>query len=303
MGKVLIISNPASVSNCSNSLSFKASKRVFHTDEFVSVWYRCPGRIYDLAGENLAGEMTSPQDRHLVEQETNATLWGFYGRIDALWISHPYNMQRAAWKPFQLEVASRVGFRCPQYVISNDQSTLQEFASSHKEMLMKTIYGRATSFEPGGRSYSIYVKKPIGEQPALFPEKPMYPVLLQEYIKRSMDVRVTMIGLKMFSVAFRSANGNSTSEFQSRPNLPHEVIECPDVVRRSIIAYAGAFGLNFAAFDFAVADDGTWYFLDCDPNGQWLWLETLTGLPMVETLARHLALIEGCFTRGSQVQA
>jgi hypothetical protein len=203
MGKVLIITNPAephsnavfsalermgmevvrlhpsdlsgdielTVSNCSSSLSFKASKRVFRTDEFVSVWYRCPDRI-----DNLAGEMTSPQDRHLVEQETNATLWGLYGRIDALWISHPYNMQRAAWKPFQLEVASRVGFRCPQYVISNDQSTLQEFASSHREMLMKTIHERPTSFEPDGRSYSIYVKKPTGEQPALFPEKPMYPV-------------------------------------------------------------------------------------------------------------------------------
>ena len=56
----------------------------------------------------------------------------------------------------------------------------------------------------------------------------------------------------------------------------------------------GIMGLNFAAFDFALDYDAQWHFLECNPNGQWLWLEVLTGLPTVETLARHFRVLDQC---------
>ncbi|MFI2291139.1 hypothetical protein [Streptomyces niveus] len=27
----------------------------------------------------------------------------------------------------------------------------------------------------------------------------------------------------------------------------------------------------YGAFDFAVTASGDWYFLECNPNGQWAW--------------------------------
>jgi hypothetical protein len=40
--------------------------------------------------------------------------------------------------------------------------------------------------------------------------------------------------------------------------------------------------------DFLVDAQGTEYFVDLNPNGQWLWLELLTGTVMSDTFAKML---------------
>ena len=57
-----------------------------------------------------------------------------------------------------------------------------------------------------------------------------------------------------------------------------------------VIKYLKWMGLNFGAFDFSVDKKGHWYFLECNPNGQWLWIEIKTGLNLAQTFAEHLAL-------------
>ena len=36
--------------------------------------------------------------------------------------------------------------------------------------------------------------------------------------------------------------------------------------------------LNFGCFDVVVSKSGQPVFLECNPNGQWLWVENMTGL-------------------------
>jgi glutathione synthase/RimK-type ligase-like ATP-grasp enzyme len=47
-------------------------------------------------------------------------------------------------------------------------------------------------------------------------------------------------------------------------------------------------GLRFGALDFVVTPDGEWWFLECNPNGQWAWIEDETGLPIASALADAL---------------
>ena len=103
----------------------------------------------------------------------------------------------------------------------------------------------------------------------------------------------------------RSADeGDEIVDFRPRClEMKHEVVECPVEVTKSILDYMDIMGLNFAAFDFALDYEGRWLFLECNPNGQWLWLEVLTGLPLVETIARHLALVDRCPARRGQFQS
>ena len=44
-------------------------------------------------------------------------------------------------------------------------------------------------------------------------------------------------------------------------------------------------GLNYGAFDFVITPDGDWVMLECNPAGQWLWLEHETGAPIAAALA------------------
>lgn len=48
--------------------------------------------------------------------------------------------------------------------------------------------------------------------------------------------------------------------------------------------------LNFGCFDLIVTPDGEYVFLECNPNGQWLWVELATGLPIAEAIADFLTI-------------
>jgi D-alanine-D-alanine ligase-like ATP-grasp enzyme len=50
-----------------------------------------------------------------------------------------------------------------------------------------------------------------------------------------------------------------------------------------------ALGLNFGCIDFIVRPDGRMVFLECNPNGQWLWIEMATKMPISESNACQLA--------------
>jgi hypothetical protein len=49
-----------------------------------------------------------------------------------------------------------------------------------------------------------------------------------------------------------------------------------------------AFGLNFGCFDILVTKAGEPVFLEMNPNGQWLWVENMTGLPIGQAIAHQL---------------
>ncbi|MGH3806966.1 MAG: hypothetical protein ACRDRU_10105 [Pseudonocardiaceae bacterium] len=44
----------------------------------------------------------------------------------------------------------------------------------------------------------------------------------------------------------------------------------------------------FGAFDFSVTPDGRWWFLECNPAGQWGWIAEETGLPIAGAIADEL---------------
>lgn len=274
-----------------------SSNREFSIKEITSVWYRRPDPI-----DETLSHMPYP-DRYLVKNETNATMWGLYGNMDAIWYSHPYNIRIAAWKIYQLSVAREVGFNVPRYCITNDTSSISEFLSQHPEIIIKPIDEKTTFFEEKGISYSLYVKKFKPEQLAdLYRSKPISPIYLQKYIQKKYDVRITVIGRKIFTVAIKSAGSEEVVDFRPQTlELEHEIIECPDFLVKQIYKYMEKMGLNFAAFDFILSEDSNWFFLECNPNGQWLWIELKTGLPMVATFAKSLTLDNEHLTDNIQV--
>ena len=69
------------------------------------------------------------------------------------------------------------------------------------------------------------------------------------------------------------------------PHYPHRL---PREVENSCIDLVQRLGLEFGAIDLIVRPDGRYTFLEINPNGQWAWLEEMTGLPFVETCSELL---------------
>ena len=58
-----------------------------------------------------------------------------------------------------------------------------------------------------------------------------------------------------------------------------------------LIPVMAGMGLNFGCFDFIVTPSGEYVFLECNPNGQWLWVELETGLPISQAIAEFLIIL------------
>ena len=62
----------------------------------------------------------------------------------------------------------------------------------------------------------------------------------------------------------------------------------PDDIAGKCIRYLKLMRLKFGAFDFVVTPTGEYVFLECNPNGQWLWIELATEIKISEAKADFL---------------
>jgi glutathione synthase/RimK-type ligase-like ATP-grasp enzyme len=47
-------------------------------------------------------------------------------------------------------------------------------------------------------------------------------------------------------------------------------------------------GINFGCFDIIKSTKGEYVFLECNPNGQWLWIEKIIKIGIARALAHML---------------
>ncbi|MGH3450807.1 MAG: ATP-grasp ribosomal peptide maturase, partial [Haloechinothrix sp.] len=98
------------------------------------------------------------------------------------------------------------------------------------------------------------------------------------------DVRLTVVGHHAFAVQINTAGGWIDWR-RDYDRLTYRRIDTPDEIYRAARAYLDRLGLVYGCFDFALATDGRWVFLECNPAGQWGWLEDITGAPIAAAFA------------------
>ena len=118
------------------------------------------------------------------------------------------------------------------------------------------------------------------------------PVFLQEYIEKESELRVTIIGKKIFTAKIESQNNkDSIEDFRavSSYDLVHKEFQLPEKIENKLLAFNEFYNLEFSTFDIIVTPNQEFVFLECNPNGQWLWIEDLTNMPLSLELAKHLS--------------
>jgi glutathione synthase/RimK-type ligase-like ATP-grasp enzyme len=115
------------------------------------------------------------------------------------------------------------------------------------------------------------------------------PVLVQGLVPKVADVRVTLVGGAIFAVRITTPPG-APIDFRATPSAEaaYEVLTLSDATLAPLREFVRFFGLRFAAFDFAEDLQGRLWFLECNPNGQWGWLEPPTGLDITGALVELL---------------
>ncbi|TDD61053.1 hypothetical protein E1263_08665 [Kribbella antibiotica] len=169
----------------------------------------------------------------------------------------------------------------PPTIITNDPGEALAFARGVGRIVYKPLY--LGMHERDGEPASIWVKEVF---PAELDESIAGTIhLFQARCDKVADLRVTVIGDHVFCVRIESKDPELLDWRYDYDTLSYSVVEPPLELIEGMRTYLKRFDLVFGCFDFAVTREGAPIFLECNPNGQWGWLEDETGLPMTAALA------------------
>ena len=134
---------------------------------------------------------------------------------------------------------------------------------------------------------SIMTQGEVGEKTANIEQAPC---IFQEYIEKDFELRITVVGKKVFPIKIQSQQNNIT-KFDWRKdqiNIDYEIFELPKGIQQKLLNLHQKFEIFFGAYDFIVDPNGEYYFLEVNPAGQWLWLEEILNLSISESIAEAL---------------
>jgi hypothetical protein len=109
-------------------------------------------------------------------------------------------------------------------------------------------------------------------------------------VPKAFEARVIVVGDRLFTATIHAGSAASHLDWRSDYGaLAYEPVTPPETVSVGVIAYCAEFGLNYGAFDFVVRPDGEWVFLECNPGGQYGFIEDAISAPITETMADLLS--------------
>jgi len=228
--------------------------------------------------------------RSFIEAETAAFTNWLWQSLHCFWVSPPRNIRSAESKIDQLRIAPLLGLRIPRTLITNKPDDVRRFYEECNGEIVNKVLAKGV-IEHEGDSWNIYTHR-VGEQHLRDLELVReVPCLFQERIEKSFELRVTIVGNQVFPAKICSQSSTRTRDDWRRydiGNTPHMPYMLPTEVERQCLALLRYYKLNFGAIDMIVTPDGEYIFLELNPNGQWLWIERLTGMPISEAIADML---------------
>ncbi len=263
------------------SYTLRADGETIDLTQVKVVWYRrpTPPTPHKKVKDNASCQ-------YVVDESENF-LQNAWSSLDCRWVpAIPPMIQRAGLKAVQLKLAGRLGFEIPPTLITNSPTDFLEFYRQHNGNIVSKVLG--SSFKRcAGHTFSrcteIVSKRDVGYAMSVR----YCPVVFQAYVPKRFELRITVVGQKVFAAEIHSQHTNRTRHDWRRydhyhtPLFPHQL---PPDVTEQCVELVDRLGLCYGAIDMVVTPDGRYVFLEINPNGQYLWIESATGLPISDAI-------------------
>lgn len=251
--------------------SLATPTRVAQLDGVRALYYRRPS--------GFAFPHLDEQDARFAAAQARYGLGGVLVSLpDCLYVNHPNRIGDAEYKPAGLAAAAAAGFTLPPTLITNRPDDARVFIKEHGPVIFKPL--SVPLYLVDGEAQTVLVDEVDADEVDDSVAGTMH--LFQARVDKVADVRVTVIGEQVFAVRIDSGLLDWRTDYRTHTYTP---VKAPPGVERALFAYLRQFGCVFGAFDFTLSADGEWTFIECNPSGQWAWLEPPTGLPMTAALA------------------
>ncbi|WP_028878818.1 MvdC/MvdD family ATP grasp protein [Terasakiella pusilla] len=261
------------------------NNKVLSFSDVTAAYFRRPGEI------SLPASVTGYDEQKYCLGEWNTVLLSAINSIENKWLNSPKAIYSAEDKPMQLFLAKEIGFYIPESLITNDAKLASGFTNG-QACIAKPL--KVALLDETEQEKVIFTNKlPRGQ---VFPDETLSlaPIILQTEIKKECDIRVTVVGDKVFATKILSQSTEETKVDWRRGehvDLIHQACILPEEIEEKCITLTRKLNLRFGAIDLILDQQGVYWFLEINPNGQWAWIENRTQSPLSSSIVDELERI------------
>lgn len=237
------------------------------------VWWR------RLTGEpRLPGAVSDAAARDVIVNDSRAALVGMLlTEFTGAWVSHPEATRAAQNKLVQLRAAERAGLRVPATLVSQDPATVRRFCEERDHrVVVKTVAGTQLAPLMTGR----VTPGLLASDDAIR----MSPAIYQELVPGRRHLRVCCFGADVVTALVDSERLDWRYPLDA--HVEPFTLD-PDVARR-VRAVIEELGLRMGIADLKLTPDGEPVWLEVNPQGQFLFLEGMCGMPLTTAFCDFL---------------
>lgn len=245
------------------------------------VWWRRPQAF------SVPTSVTDPELRRFALAEWKTTVDGALVAVGAKVVNDIYAQRKANNKILQLTTAARVGFSVPSTVVSNSMVAITEFEDERGAS--KCIYKPQTHSK-----YHVADTRILDEE---FRKRErrlaIAPVIVQEFIPVAFDLRVNVIGDRIFATRIPTASHDGLVDWRLAVGIEGTPIDLRPELADRCSRLVRELDLDWGAIDIRVKPNGEEVFFEVNPSGQFLFCEHDAGLELTDAFCSMLLTKRG----------
>jgi glutathione synthase/RimK-type ligase-like ATP-grasp enzyme len=225
-------------------------------------------------------QVTNLTDHHLglINNDCAGTVYGLLQNVfKGKWISCPLATEAASNKLNQLVIAQHCGLRIPDTLVSQSPKEVEEFFKKHnKHVIVKPVAGT-----PGPLLFTqLITRKHLRSRGSIRAS----PAIYQEFISGTRHIRLNCFGETSFAASIDSPH----VDWRPDLNVPISAWPVPKALHKRIRRILDSLSLEMGIVDPKEDSSGEIVWLEVNPQGQFLFLEGLTGMPLTQYFADFL---------------
>lgn len=224
--------------------------------------------------------VSDPADRSFARNEWHVAADSFAAALPAQRVLNLPAAERAASKVRQLAAAARTGLRIPDTLVTSSPSAARSFVERHRG---RVIHKAMTTL----RHTFLETRRWSAADAELLDRLPLAPVMLQEEIVGTADLRVTISGRRLYAALIPSSGASVDSRLDMSGD--YRAFPLDDRLTGQLLDLLHTLGLDMGTVDLKLLESGECVFFEINPQGQFLYVEIMTGQPIARGVAATLA--------------
>lgn len=276
-----------------SNAEFVLNGKAINFEEITTVWLRRWGNPSSVFSDQLGGRNQNTLNTFLDREWETLTQYLFYLLRDKKWITPPAALTDN--KLISLVQAEMSGLQIPQFTVTNSKDRMQKFASKSKSVTKVLSNFQYVMLED--EVASVFTEEldtmRIRELPEYF-----YPSLIQERIDKRYEVRVFCLGGDFYATAVVPTGQNSEVDIKkaikkegiSNRYMPYRL---PLELEFQLRDFLNHTGYDTCSIDLMRATDGTYYFIEVNPIGKFMFYSQCCNYNLEKLVAEYLLIEDG----------